>query len=89
MSNDLVQRLRDLGERVSFGHVVPPAGTYMLKAANHIEELNRAFEAYATEMVARVDELESVLKEIADHNRHGWTMQTEIARAALGGKDGK
>lgn len=39
MNDDLVTRLRDLGERVSFGHVVPPAGTYMLKAADHIETL--------------------------------------------------
>jgi hypothetical protein len=37
MTNDLVKRLRDLGEMVSVGHVVPPAGTYMLKAADRIE----------------------------------------------------
>ena len=42
--DDLVQRLRDLGERVSFGHVVPPAGTYMLKAADRIEALEAAID---------------------------------------------
>jgi hypothetical protein len=40
--DDLKTRLRDLGERVSVGHVVPPAGTYMLKAADRIEELEAA-----------------------------------------------
>ena len=36
--------------------------------------------AALTAEVARKDE---ALREIGDHNRFGWTLQTELARAAL------
>lgn len=35
-------------------------------------------------MAKRVQKLEAALRELGDYNRFGWTMQTEIARAALG-----
>jgi hypothetical protein len=35
---------------------------------------------------SRIKKLKAALREIGDHNRFGWTMQTEIARAALEGK---
>ena len=75
--DDLVKRLRAEDPETGLRHSIA------FEAADRIEELNRAFEAYATEMLARVDELERVLKEIADYSRHGWTMQTEIAKEAL------
>jgi len=83
--DDLVKKLRDR-QVCSIAQNSCRNDWRLEQAADRIEELNKAFEAYATEMVERVDKLESVLEEIADHNRHGWTMQTEIARAALGEK---
>jgi hypothetical protein len=35
------------------------------------------------EAADRIEQLEAALRELGDHNRFGWTMQTEIARAAL------
>jgi hypothetical protein len=83
MSNDLVKRLRNpIGTSGSDFNA-----TYWLgissEAADHIEALNAALEAYATETMERIDELEAALRRLAE------TDLTGIARAALEGKDGQ
>jgi hypothetical protein len=45
--NDLLKMLRGLGELVSVGHVAPPAGTYMFRAADRIEKLEEALHSIA------------------------------------------
>lgn len=76
--SDLVKRLRDYAG---------DAGHYstMKEAADYIEELNRAFEAYATETMERIDELEAALEKITKTPPFGQPQM--IARAALEGKD--
>jgi cell division septum initiation protein DivIVA len=51
------------------------------RAADHIDALNAALEAYATETMERIDELEAALRRLAE------TDLTGIARAALEKKD--
>jgi hypothetical protein len=34
-----------------------------------------------------IEQLRAALRAIADHNAHGWTMQTELASAALVGEE--
>jgi hypothetical protein len=80
MSNDLVKRLREDWTPI-FGGCV---GT-MFEAADHIDALNAALEAYATESMERIDELEAALEKIIKTPPFGQPQM--IARAALEGKD--
>jgi len=66
------------------------------EAADHIKELNRAFEAYATETMERIDRLEAALLRMVEWaESHGLYADEEAqldpvfanARAALEGKD--
>jgi cell division septum initiation protein DivIVA len=84
MSDDLVKRLRNpIGTSGSDFNA-----TYWLgissEAADHIEALNAALEAYATETMERIDELEAALEKIIKTPPFGQPQM--IARAALGEK---
>ena len=89
MSDDLVSNLRD-----AYAFNGDPLHQ---RAANHIEELNRALEGYAMETIERMDELEAALLRVVEWaEKHGLYADEEAqlhpvfteARAALEGKDG-
>lgn len=88
--NDLVSNLRD-----AYAFNRDPLHQ---RAADHIEELNRALEAYATETIERIDELEAALRTLVNHCEcldeccfHNYDKAADCrffkARAALEGKD--
>lgn len=77
MSDDLVTRLRD-----AHGFLRDPL---LGDAADHIDALNAALEAYATESMERIDELEAALEKIIKTPPFGQPQM--IARAALEKKD--
>jgi hypothetical protein len=84
MSNDLVKRMRDTGEGDIY--LAPTSTKKMIdEAADHIDALNAALEAYATESMERIDELEAALEKIIKTPPFGQPQM--IARAALEGKD--
>ncbi|MFZ9406465.1 MAG: hypothetical protein ACO26U_05140 [Burkholderiaceae bacterium] len=87
MSDDLVKRLRDFEQwmRDPDSQKFTLSSDLFAQAADHIEELNRAFEAYATETMERIDELEAALEKITKIPPFGQPQM--IARAALEGKD--
>lgn len=91
--SDLVKRLRK--ENSMLPYYGPPK--LQIDAADRIEQLeaNKSEQVLAlkyhidqqyAEIVrfqSRIKKLEAALRELGDYNRFGWTMQTEIARAAL------
>jgi ferritin-like metal-binding protein YciE len=79
MPDSLVDRLRAEDPETGLRHSIAS------EAADHIEELNRAFEAYATETMKRIDKLEAALEKITKTPPFGQPQM--IARAALEGKD--
>ena len=88
MDDDLVSNLRD-----AYAFNRDPLHQ---RAANHIEELNRALEGYATETIERIDELEAALLRVVEWaESHGLYADEEAqlhpvfteARVALEGKD--
>jgi hypothetical protein len=95
MSNDLVKRMRDTGEGDIY--LAPTSTKKMIdEAADHIDALNAAFVAYATERMERIDELEAALLRMVEWaESHGLYADEEAqpdpvfanARAALEGKD--
>jgi hypothetical protein len=52
--------------------------------ADRLREAHSTVEAELTANERMVDVLRGTLMTIGDHNRFGWTIQTEVARAALG-----
>ncbi len=89
MSNDLVKRLRDFEQwmRDPDSQKFTLSSDLFAQAADHIEELNRAFEAYATETMERIDELEAALRRLVSWGAACPTEREErLSHAAEGAK---
>ncbi len=85
MSN-LAKRLRDTGEGDIY---LAPTSTKLMidEAADHIDALNAALEAYATETMERIDELEAALSRLVSWGAACPTEREErLSHAAEGAK---
>jgi 7-keto-8-aminopelargonate synthetase-like enzyme len=95
MTDDLVEHLRELARPVSFGNVVPAAGTFMLQAADRIERLEDALRKLDTAVAEFLDAEEAFQSDELEFEEYSYVrnaLRDELygARAARKGekKDG-